>query len=161
MSKRRPKLRVYTDTSVIGGCCDPEFASSSRSLMEMARAGKITLLISQVVLDELANAPIEVQEILKSIPTMSVEYVDLTSEVTNLRDAYLRAGIVGPKWIDDATHVAAASVIGANAIVSWNFRHIVRIDRIGQYNEVNIEQGYRPLTIVTPIEVTREYEEEI
>lgn len=161
MSKRRPKLRVYTDTSVIGGCCDPEFASSSRSLMEMARAGKITLLISQVVLDELANAPIEVQEILKSIPTMSVEYVDLTSEVTNLRDAYLRAGIVGPKWIDDATHVAAASVIGADAIVSWNFRHIVRIDRIGQYNEVNIEQGYRPLTIVTPIEVTREYEEEI
>jgi hypothetical protein len=59
---------------------------------------------------------------------------------------------VGPRWIDDATHVAAASVAGADAIVSWNFKHIVRNDRIGRYNEVNIRHGYRPLMIVTPLE---------
>jgi hypothetical protein len=81
MSKNREKLRIYTDTSVIGGCCDPEFASYSGLFIDMARAGRINLLISQVVLDELARAPVNVQNILKSIPTEYIEYVELTSEV--------------------------------------------------------------------------------
>jgi hypothetical protein len=92
---------------------------------------------------------------LNSVPTASIEYVELTADVVALRDAYLRAGIVGQKWIDDATHVAAASVAGADAIVSWNFKHIVRVNRIGRYNQVNLASGYRPLTIVTPLEVIR------
>jgi hypothetical protein len=108
----------------------------------------------------LADAPTDVQEILKSVPTSSIEYVELTLEVLVLRDVYLQAGIVGRKWIDDATHVAAASVIGADAIVSWNFKHIVRVDRIGRYNRVNVAHGYRPLTIVTPLEVVRENQKE-
>ena len=108
------------------------------------------------MLEELADAPSKVQDILKSIPTACIEYVELTPEVTALRDAYIRAGIVAAKWLDDATHVAAASVVGADAIVSWNFKHIVRIDRIGRYNAANIANGYRPLTIVTPLEVIRE-----
>jgi hypothetical protein len=103
---------------------------------------------------------VEVQDILNSVPTASIEYVELTGEVISLRNAYLEAGIVGPKWIDDATHVAAASVVGADAIVSWNFKHIVRIDRIGRYNTVNVANGYRPLTIVTPREVASEEQEE-
>ena len=156
MSKRRPPLRIYADTSAIGGCCDPEFASASQSLIARTRTGEIILLISQVVLDELSGAPTAVQAVLKSIPEEFIEYVEITPAVTELRDAYLRAGIVGPKWVDDATHVAAASVVGADAIVSWNFKHIVRVDRIGRYNEINIAQGFRPLTIVTPLEVIRE-----
>jgi hypothetical protein len=126
----------------------------------MAHAEKIILLISQIVLDELADALQKVQEVLKSVPVKSIEYVDLTAEIIGLRDAYLKAKIVKAKWIGDATHVVAASAIGADAIVSWNFRHIVRVDRIGQYNSVNIGMGYKPLTIVTPIEVIRENEEE-
>ena len=114
------------------------------------------LVISQVVLDELSDAPAEVQAILPLLPTACVEYVELTSEVTTLRDAYLKAGILGPKGIDDATHVAAATVVGADAIVSWNFKHIVRVNRIGRYNMVNVAHGYRPLTIVTPKEIVRE-----
>jgi hypothetical protein len=78
---------------------------------------------------------------LKSIPKKSIEYVELSAEVITLRDAYLRAEIVGRRWIDDAAHVAAASVIGADAIVSRNFRHIVRVDRIGRYNDVNIARA--------------------
>jgi hypothetical protein len=159
MRKHREKLRVYTDTSVIGGCCDPEFAADSNSLISMARAGSIVLLISQIVLDELADAPQKVQEILKSVPIAHIEYVELTPEVIALRDAYLRAGIVAPRWMGDATHVAAATVVGADAIVSWNFNHIVRVARIGRYNTVNVANGYRPLTIVTPMEVVREEHE--
>jgi hypothetical protein len=88
-------LRVYADTSVIGGCHDPEFARESQQLLEMVRRGRIILLISQVVLDELASAPPEVQSLLNSLPREHIEYVELTSEVSALADACLKAGIVG------------------------------------------------------------------
>jgi hypothetical protein len=40
-------------------------------------------------------------------------------------------------------------------LVSWNFRHIVRFDKIRMFNSVNLEQGYKPLTIYSLREVTR------
>jgi hypothetical protein len=77
----------------------------------------------------------------------------LSDKVLWLRDAYLAAGVVGPKWIDDATHVAAATVVRADAIVSWNFKHIVRLDKIKAYNTVNTKLGFDVVTILTPKEV--------
>ena len=78
----------------------------------------------------------------------------MTNEIRRLRDAFLTAGVVGPKWLDDATHVAAATVHRADAIVSWNFRHIVRLDKIKAYNTVNTAMGYQPLTILSPKDVS-------
>ena len=44
-------------------------------------------------------------------------------------------------------HIATATVAQADVLVSWNFRHIVRLDRIRLFNAVNIEAGYRELAI--------------
>jgi len=38
--------------------------------------------------------------------------------------------------------------------VSWNFRHIVKLDKIKGYNQVNLLSGYGLLTIVSPKEVS-------
>ena len=124
------KLRIYVDTSVIGGCLDEEFAEESLRLFESARLGALSLLVSDVVLRELEDAPADVQRLLESLPESAVDSVPLTEEVLRLRDAYVARGIVGSKWMDDATHVAAATVAAADAIVSWNFQHIVRLDKI-------------------------------
>lgn len=80
----------------------------------------------------------------------------LNDDVLALRDEYIKAGIVGERWVDDAAHVAAASVAGPDAIVSWNHKHIVALDKIKGYNAVNEGMGYQSLTIVTPIEVTHD-----
>lgn len=45
-------------------------------------------------------------------------------------------------------------------LVSWNFRHIVRLDKIRLFNAVNLEQGYKPLTIYSPREVISHEKEE-
>ncbi|MEK7476663.1 MAG: hypothetical protein AAB152_13665 [Candidatus Coatesbacteria bacterium] len=148
-----PQFRVYVDTSVIGGCLDEEFAGPSRQLLDWARDGKIMLLVSDVVIDELAEAPGPVRAIFAGLPIESVERVPVDDRVRSLRDAYLSAGIIGPASAYDATHVAAASVAAADAICSWNFRHIVRLDRIRAYNEVNVRNGYGTLTIMSPREV--------
>ncbi|MGD0694093.1 MAG: hypothetical protein ABSB82_04500 [Terriglobia bacterium] len=146
-------LRIYVDSSVLGGCGDAEFEADSLRLMEWARHQDLKLLISEITLRELEPAPPSVKDILNSLPAECLEYIVLTSEMTSLRDAYLEAGVVGPRWMDDAAHVAAATVARADAIVSWNFKHIVRLEKIKGYNDVNLSHGYEALTIITPREV--------
>ncbi len=145
--------RIYGDTSVIGGCLDAEFSNESTHFIEMVRQGKCILLLSEIVIAELDKAPAEVQNILLSLPEETMERVELTDEILDLRNEYMKAKILGPEWVDDATHVAAATVARADAIVSWNFKHIVRLDKMKAYNQVNLMNGYGILTIISPKEV--------
>ncbi|MDI6766172.1 MAG: hypothetical protein QME52_05050 [Bacteroidota bacterium] len=147
------KERIYFDSSVIGGYYDPKYEDDSRRVIEYARNKRITVLISEVVVQEILNAPTRVQDVLFSIPSDTLERIELTPEILSLRDAYLSANIVSPRWSDDATHVAAATVARADAIVSWNFRHIVRLDKMRAYNQINLANGYGILTIISPKEV--------
>lgn len=149
----RKTLRVYVDTSVFGGCYDPGFEEDSRRVVDLARRGALVLLISDVVLDELTPAPERVRGVLNDVQAQFLERVEVTDDVLALRDAYLEAQIVSKRWMDDATHVAAATVARADAIVSWNFQHIVRIERIRAYNQVNLTNGYGILTILSPKEI--------
>lgn len=146
-------LRVYIDTSVIGGYHDKEFAEASRRVFDAARCGHIVLLLSEIVVAELEPAPPEVRSVLEAVPADQVERVPVSDAVARLRDAYIRAGVIGARWSDDAAHVAAATVARADAILSWNFKHIVRLDRIRAYNQVNLAEGYGYMTILSPREV--------
>jgi hypothetical protein len=146
-------LRIYIDSSVIGGCKDIEFEDDSLRLIDWARHRELTLVISEVTLRELEGAPSEVREILSAVPVDCMEFVPQTTDILALRDAYIRARVVGPQWLDDAAHVATATLAHADAIVSWNFKHIVRLEKIRGYNQVNESLGYRSLTIITPRDV--------
>lgn len=145
--------RIYADTSVIGGCLDVEFSSESSHFIEMVRQVRCILLLSEITVAELDKAPAAVQNILLSLPDEAVEKVELTEEILELRNEYMKANILGAEWLDDATHVAAATVARADAIVSWNFKHIVRLDKMKAYNQVNLMNGYGILTIISPREV--------
>ena len=143
-------LRVYVDTSVIGGYYDEEFAVASRRVIEAARQGRLKLLVSDAVISELVGAPPAVRAVYYGLPVTAYESVPVDGIVTVLRDAYIEAGVVGQDSLYDATHVAAATVARADAICSWNFKHIARLDKIKAYNEVNQRLGYGVLVIVTP-----------
>ncbi len=147
------KLRIFSDTSVIGGCLDDEFKNESQRFIESVRAGECTLLLSDVVIGELNKAPIAVQQIITALPKEHIEFVPITQEVLLLRNAYLESKIISERWIDDASHVAAATIARADAIVSWNFRHIVRLDKMKAYNQINLLRGYGILTIISPKEI--------
>ena len=130
-------LRLYLDTSVFGGCFDDEFQSDSERLLSAIHKKKAIVIISDVVLEEIGSAPQKVQSVVREIPKSQQLFVETTKEVITLRDAYLANKILTPKSTDDATHVALAAVNRADAIVSWNFKHIVRLDKMKQYNQVN------------------------
>ncbi len=99
------------------------------------------------------RVPDRSRALFESLPEHALLPVELTPEVIALRDAYIAAGVLTPKWADDATHVAAATVARADAIASWNFRHIVRLDKMKAYNAANLQRGYGLLSIVSPQEI--------
>lgn len=146
-------LRVYVDTSVVGGCHDREFSRESRALFDMARDGAIRLLVSDLLVTELKKAPEPVRGVLAELPPVCVEAVGLSEEALELQDAYMSSEVVDEQHRSDALHVALATVARADMIVSWNFRHIVHFDKIRGFNAVNLKEGYLPLDIHSPLEV--------
>ncbi len=51
-----------------------------------------------------------------------------------------------------------ATVAEVDLLVTWNFLHIVRFDKIRLFSAVNLELGYRALAIYSPREVSVEGE---
>jgi len=146
------KDRVYADTSVIGGCLDEEFAEWSLAVLELARQGDILLLVSDVLTEELQGAPKDVRELLPGIPESSQVLVHVNDETNALLQAYLKDKIVGRRYTTDAHHVAMASVYRADVLLSWNFKHLVHLDKIRKFNAVNLRLGYPMVEIRSPKE---------
>jgi len=147
------RLRVYVDTSVIGGCFDEEFIKESRAVVRAAREGRFVLLLSDLLAAEVEAGPPVLQDVLRNLPEESFERVPVTEESERLRDAYLGAAIVGRAHGKDAHHIALATVSRADVVVSWNFKHIVHWDKIRGFNAVNLREGYQMLEIRSPREV--------
>ena len=82
-----------------------------------------------------------------------METLSLDSDAANLALEYLRAGALPVKSLADAQHIAMATIARVDVLVSWNFKHIVNINRIRLYNSVNIRLGYPVLEIRSPSEV--------
>ncbi len=153
------KQRIYTDTSVIGGCLDAEYEEASRLLISAFERGDATIVLSSLTQAELLSAPTPVQAVVAGIPNPHREYIEMTSEAAELADRYIDAGAIGRANRIDAQHIALATVNHVSVLVSWNFRHIVNLWRIQAYNSVNLREGYPPLEIRTPREVIRHGEE--
>lgn len=150
------KLRVYIDTSVVGGCLDEEFREDSVQLFDEFARGAKTLVISDILLFELEGAPSEVKNILKEVPSDNLEYVPLNEESIALADAYIREEAIAEKSLSDARHIAIATVERVDVLASWNFKHIVNMNRVHLLNSVNLKLGYPMLEIRSPREVLYE-----
>jgi predicted nucleic acid-binding protein len=144
-------LRIYIENSVIGGYFDDEFKEHTRKLFEEFKKGIFIPVISSHVIAELENgAPNHVKEILM---TINYEEYIINDEMLKLAEKYIEQKIVSENYYSDALHIAVATVIGVDVLVSWNFKHIVNLDRIKSFNSVNLKEGYSILEIRTPREV--------
>ena len=77
------------------------------------------------MLDELNPAPNKVKNVLDSLPNENIFVNTTTEQHEILADKYIAAKILIKKWYEDALHIAIATCIEADAIVSWNFKHII------------------------------------
>ncbi|KAF0133515.1 MAG: hypothetical protein FD145_1242 [Candidatus Saganbacteria bacterium] len=147
----RKKLRIYLDTSVIGGCFDDEFSAASLLLFRNFENNLYIPLISEITTGELENAPQKVKD--KIIGLKNLGIISVNNEMEILAKKYISNGIVTMKYAGDALHIAVATIIKADVLVSWNFKHIVNLKKIYQFNTVNLKESYGLLEIRTPQEV--------
>jgi len=110
--------RIYLDTSVLGGCFDPEFRPWSVALMADFRAGRFVPLLSDLLGAELERAPAFVRDLHAELLALAPPPQPLTTEADALAAQYAAHGIVGPKFRNDLLHVALATVADADVIVS-------------------------------------------
>lgn len=156
------QIRVYVDTSVFGGTQDEEFRVASNDFFEHVRQRRYLVLVSEITLDEISQAPLDVRRLLTNLPREVVVKVsgEVEDEAKELADSYVAAGILGEASRGDAMHVAIATVARADLILSWNFRHIVNYERINAFNGVNSLNGYPRIAIHSPLEMSHGDENE-
>jgi len=133
------KLKVYLDTSVIGGCFDDEFKGDSKKLIKQIQQDLRIGVISEITLAEIKDAPFEVRNYFEKFNDKLLT-LKITHEVEELASLYLKDKIVGPKFINDCLHIAVATVYDVELLASWNFKHIVNYDKIIRFNSVNFKK---------------------
>jgi len=103
---------------------------------------------------ELDSAPERVKKLVRELPQNIVKYLEITEECLYLADKYIQEKVVGKTSRDDCIHIALATINRADALVSWNFKHIVNLKSI-----LNLKYGYPVIEIRSPIEMI-DYENE-
>lgn len=151
--------RIYIDTSIVGGFFDEEFKEATIKLFERLDNKEIIFVVSDLLDLELQNAPTKVREHLRKYSFEKFERVELTEEAVILANAYIDEKVVGKSSLEDCRHIAIATINKVDVLASWNYKHIVNLDRIKGYNSVNLRHGYAMLEIRNPKDLIK-YEDD-
>ena len=144
------KQRIYIDTSVVGGYFDEEFKEATQAFFERLENEEVIFVVSDLLDLELVNAPENVKQLLFKYSNDKFERVELSEEAVKLADKYIEEKVVGRTSLEDCRHIALATINKVDVLASWNFKHIVNLDRIKGYNSVNLKLGYQMIEIRSP-----------
>ena len=145
--------RIYIDTSVFGGYFDKEFEKETKPFFEKIFEKRIKIIVSEILELELYRAPVYIQDFFESLPIDLIERIELTDEARTLSEKYIFEKVVGKTSRADCQHIALATINKVDVLVSWNFKHIVNLERIRGYNSINFREGYQMTEIRTPKEI--------
>lgn len=144
------KQRIYLDTSTYGGYFDDEFQEFTKPLFDRINNGEFFILFSTLLEEELELAPEKIRKLVRGIDDQHTEFVIETESAIELATKYISEKVVGRTSYSDCLHIALATINQADLLISWNFKHIVNIQRIRGYNSINIKNGYKQLEIRSP-----------
>lgn len=146
-------MKLYIDTSVFGGYFENVFQLWTRKLIDEILDGVFTAVISDITLAELETAPQNVRALADKIISENAVLVTAGKLDQELAEKYLKEKVVSEKFRADALHIAVATINKVDVLASWNFKHIVNLNRIRQYNSVNLKHGYVMIEIRSPMEI--------
>jgi predicted nucleic acid-binding protein len=144
------KQKIYIDTSIVGGFFDEEFQEPTGKLFERLERNEIIFVVSDLLDLELINAPQRVRDLLLNYSPEKFQRIELSEEAVKLADTYIIEKVVGKTSLEDCRHIAMATIHKVDVLASWNFKHIVNLDRIKGYNSVNMKLGYALIEIRSP-----------
>lgn len=151
------KLKLYFDTSVFNfAFADdaPERKDITLKLFQEVKVNKYDVYISTVVLREIREAQQDkAKKLIGLVNEVQPYELVFDSDSYELAYEYIKRGIIPSKYEDDAFHIAVASVNDLDAIISWNFKHIVKLKTKKEVFGTNLLMGYKEIDIYSPMEV--------
>ena len=148
------RLTIYIDTSVIGNLDrydDNDIKRDTHKLWNQIKDGLYSVVISDVTIAEIDNCSDEkrekLYEYLNEIEYTEIEVDERTLEIA---ERFVDLGVLKQKCFDDCQHIAAAITSNCDAIVSWNFRHIVNHKTIMGVKAITALEGFNDVLIYTP-----------
>lgn len=117
-------MKLYIETSVPNMLYHedaPELRRMTQDFFAWAKICADEFYTSVVTEAEIARAPATLRDkLITALRSLQPELLSITGESRGLAQAYLREGILPPKFSDDALHVAIAVCHRLDVIVSWN-----------------------------------------
>jgi len=150
----RKKISVYLDTSVISALFDernPERQDLTKKFFEQKET--FDAYISEVVLAEIDNIrETQLKDKLRNA-ALPFKILSVDEECRRLANEYVKYGTIPSDYSEDALHIAISTLNGVDYLLSWNFKHIVKVKTRRVVNMVNLSLGYPDLRIATPAEL--------
>ncbi|MCX7047918.1 MAG: PIN domain-containing protein [Candidatus Sumerlaeota bacterium] len=145
------KLKIYLDTSVISAYFD--FRSPARQIITqrwvLNNAKEFDIFASLLVLEEIERTPDQELQanMVRLLNSLSATILDTNSAIFELAGAYREQ--VLHDAINDTAHIATASYYRLDAIVSWNFRHIVNFKTMRAIHDINARLSFPNVQILS------------
>ena len=149
MPKAVPK--IYLDTSVISVYDDFRIPQRQAQTQEFWKTlKKFKVYISEVTINEINNNPNlkKRKQLLKLAKDFHL--LQITEETKKLAQEYIKKKIIPKRYIDDALHLAIATVYKLDILVSWNCKHLINLKTKHEANKINLGKGYKEIELVEP-----------
>jgi len=148
---------IYLETSVFNFAFSDQSPEKQRHTLELfkeIKQGKYRPFTSQYVVEELSAAPEPKRSSMTRLITeYGIETLPGNDESVRLAALYVSEGVIPQKYLADALHIALATVSDMNVIVSYNFKHIVKLKTIMMTGIINKRENYHELMILSPTEI--------
>jgi hypothetical protein len=80
-------------------------------------------------------------------------FLNILDESERMTNLYIQNGVIPAKYRIDASHIATASIHELDCLLSFNYEHMNKLKTKRLTEIINLNEGYKGITICTPMEV--------
>ena len=157
--------KIYLETSI------PSFYYETRPEPEMVarkvwtrqwwteKRANYEVFTSEAVIDELSSGDYPNQtEVLNLVD--SLQLLPIETEIAEIVVAYIQHRVMPNDPLGDALHLAVASYHRCDFLLTWNCNHLANANKFGHIKRINTILGLFVPSLVTPLELLGEDENE-
>lgn len=156
------KYKIYLDTSIVNFIYaedSPDYQKITIDFFDNYLYD-YDVYISDIVIIEIEKTQNEdhKKKLYEIIDKYNLEiYNDITEEINDLAEMYIKENIIPENKKEDALHVAFSTIYEFDVLLSWNFRHLANLKKQIIINALNKMEGFtKELLLLNPLELIYE-----
>lgn len=165
--ERKWSRKYYLDTSFINAIKLKEEDKEEKQAVEdheaaiefLNRIERRELIVAKLVMKEIKKTPFRKRkrELKKEIKKNNIKiektHKDVMKEASYLAQYYIENDCIPKRELNDAIHVAIATILRANILLSYNRKHLLKKRITDCIDNVNLKYDYDLIIVARPQEV--------